>query len=180
MKDWNVLKKIQGQIDIDLNDEGRRQAEETAQNIGDRKVDLIITSPLKRAKETAEIINKRFNVPIIEDKRLLERGFGEFEGVTKDERNELKKIYPDIEYMWDYDKNVDVKGMEKVQVLCARIFSLLDEVTQKYSDKTVLLVTHGGTSVPIQCYFKVCTVHELGNRQVVRGLNNCEVAEFDV
>ena len=57
--DWNVIERLQGQTDIELNDEGRQQAEETGELIKDENIDLIITSPLKRAKETAEII-KRF------------------------------------------------------------------------------------------------------------------------
>ena len=81
--DWNVLEKLQGQTDIELNSVGRMQARETRDLIKNEKIDLIITSSSKRAKETAEIINENFNVDIIEDRRLMERKFGEFEGTTK-------------------------------------------------------------------------------------------------
>lgn len=52
--DWNALGKLQGQTDIELNDIGRQQAKETGKLIKDENIDLIITSPLKRAVETAE------------------------------------------------------------------------------------------------------------------------------
>ena len=81
--DWNALGKLQGKTDIQLNDIGRQQAKETIKLIKDENIDVIITSPLKRAKETAEIINKNFEVTIIEDNRLIERGFGKNEGLTK-------------------------------------------------------------------------------------------------
>ena len=86
--EWNALGKIQGRKDIELNEIGREQAEMTRKKLMNEKIDLIISSSLKRAKETAEIINKEFNVEILEDKRLVERGFGDFEGITK---LELKK-----------------------------------------------------------------------------------------
>ena len=89
---WNVLGKIQGQTDIELNETGRIQARETGESIKNEDIDLIITSPLKRARETAEIINKNFNVNIIEDRRLMERCFGEYEGLTKEERKKLKEV----------------------------------------------------------------------------------------
>ncbi len=178
--DWNVLLKLQGQTNIELNDVGRKQAEEAANIIGDKKIDLIITSPLNRTKETASIINKKLNVPIIEDKRLTERTYGELEGITREEKKCLKEQYPEANYIWNYDKNVDFKGVEKMQDFCGRVFEFLDEVIEKYNDKNVLLVTHGGTSVPIQYYFNKGNLEDLGNREKIRGLNNCEVAEFDV
>ena len=55
---------------------------ETGRQIQNEKIDVIITSPLKRAKETAEIINKNFNVSIIQDDRLIERKYGRSEGAT--------------------------------------------------------------------------------------------------
>mgnify|MGYP005782903757 FL=1 len=94
--DWNVLGKIQGQTDIELNDNGRQQAKETGELIKNENIDIIITSPLKRAKETAKIINENFNVTIIEDNRLMERNFGKSEGLTKDDRRKLKEINPEV------------------------------------------------------------------------------------
>lgn len=106
--DWNLLGKIQGQTDIKLNDTGRNQAKETGMQIQNEKIDLIITSPLKRAKETAEIINKNFNVSIIEDDRLLERKYGRNEGSTKEDIQEMEKKNPDVNELWNYNKNVKI------------------------------------------------------------------------
>lgn len=89
--EWNALGKLQGRKDIELNEVGRKQAEMTRDKLKNEKVDLIISSSLKRAKQTAEIINKEFNVDILEDERLVERGYGDFEGITKIELKEMKK-----------------------------------------------------------------------------------------
>ena len=69
--EWNVLKKIQGRTDIELNEVGIEQAEIARDKLKNEKVDLIICSSLKRARQTAEIINKEFNVEISRYERQL-------------------------------------------------------------------------------------------------------------
>ncbi len=78
--EWNVMKKMQGSIDIPLNKKGIKQAYITKKNLDHISIDVIFCSPLKRAKQTAEIINKGRNLEIIYDERLKERNYGEFEG----------------------------------------------------------------------------------------------------
>ena len=178
--DWNVLGKIQGQTDIELNDNGRQQAKETGELIKNENIDIIITSPLKRAKETAKIINENFNVTIIEDNRLMERNFGKSEGLTKDDRRKLKEINPEVNDVWNYNKNIDFNGMETMQDFCNRIYKFLDEIINKYRYKNILIVTHGGVSVPIKCYFMKYPLENLCDRDAVKGLKNCEITKFEL
>ena len=79
---WNKKGKIQGKTDIELNEEGIEQAKEVRKILEKYPIDVIVSSPLKRARKTAEIINETKKVPIIFDKGIEERGFGEFEGKT--------------------------------------------------------------------------------------------------
>lgn len=65
--EWNLKKRIQGRADKPLNEQGKQQAIETRQNLISKDIDLIICSPLLRAVETAEIINKDRNIPILYD-----------------------------------------------------------------------------------------------------------------
>ena len=178
--DWNVLGKIQGQTDIELNDNGRQQAKETGELIKNENIDIIITSPLKRAKETAKIINENFNVTIIEDNRLMERNFGKSEGLTKDDRRKLKEINPEVNDVWNYNKNIDFNGMETMQDFCNRIYKFLDEIINKYRYKNILIVTHGGVSVPIKCYFMKYPLENFCDRDAVKGLKNCEITKFEI
>lgn len=178
--DWNVLGKIQGQTDIELNDNGRQQAKETGELIKNENIDIIITSPLKRAKETAKIINENFNVTIIEDNRLMERNFGNSEGLTKDDRRKLKEINPEVNDVWNYNKNIDFNGMETMQDFCNRIYKFLDEIINKYRYKNILIVTHGGVYVPIKCYFMKYPLENLCDRDSVKGLKNCEITKFEI
>ncbi len=79
--DWNALHKLQGRTDIPLNDEGRKMAEEAGKLYRDVHFDVCFCSPLIRARETAEILLRGRNVPILTDNRLAEMGFGSYEGI---------------------------------------------------------------------------------------------------
>lgn len=79
--DWNVRHKLQGRTDIPLNDEGRMMAAEAGKRYADIHFDICYSSPLERAKETAEIFLKGRNVPVYTDDRLVEMGFGVYEGI---------------------------------------------------------------------------------------------------
>ena len=177
---WNTMKKLQGQTDIELNETGMKQAKVTANLVKNEKIDLIITSPLKRASETARIINESFNVPIIKDERLMERNFGKCEGTTKDDRKDLKRIYPEINDVWNYNKDINFNDMETMKEFCNRIYEFLDETIRKYKDKNILIVTHGGTSVVIKCYFMKYPLEKLIDRDTIKGLENCEVINFKI
>ena len=75
--DWNKTKRLQGVTDIPLNAYGIELAEKTAEGLKDVPFDRIYTSPLIRAKETAQIILGTRQIPLLEDPRIKEIGFGE-------------------------------------------------------------------------------------------------------
>ena len=132
-------------------------------------MDIILCSPLTRAKETAKIINENKMVPILYDERILERSFGEFEG--------LKTSKFDFYGCWDYYKNEKYEKAENIQDFFKRIYEFLDDIKEKYKDKTVLIVTHGGVSIPIACYFN----HTIPKESLVDAglvLENCQIANY--
>ncbi len=75
-------------------------------------------------------------------------------------------------------ENIDFNDIETMQNFCNRVYEFLDDITQKYKDKNILLVTHGGVSVPIKCYFMKYPLEKLINRDIIKGLENCEIAKF--
>ncbi|MBR4618942.1 MAG: histidine phosphatase family protein [Bacilli bacterium] len=169
--DWNVQKKVMGRCDEPLNETGLKQAEETKKNLLDTDIDLIICSPLKRAKETAEIINKGRNIPIIYDERIIERDFGEHEGKqTKDF---------DFHGYWDYYRNIQYERAENIQVFFKRVYDFLEDISKKYEDKNVLLVAHGGISIPVECYFNG-NIPEGSLVDAGLVLGNCQVRNYKV
>ncbi|MBQ9181850.1 MAG: histidine phosphatase family protein [Bacilli bacterium] len=168
---WNVQKKVMGRCDEPLNETGLSQAEETRNNLMNTDIDLIICSPLKRARQTAEIINRDRNIPIIYDERIIERDFGEFEGM------ETKNF--DFHGYWNYYKNMQFESAENIQVFFKRVYDFLEDITEKYKDKNVLLVAHGGISIPVACFFNGNIPEEsLVDAGLVLG--NCQVASYTV
>lgn len=140
--EWNKIGKIQGHVDIELNDEGRAQANYIKEKFQGVKFDKVFSSPLKRAKETAKIIGEQ---DIIVDDRLIERHNGELEGKLKSEI----KVFP------DFNNPNDIRfGIESLDDFKGRINSFLDEVVEKYKDKNILVVTHAGVCLYVRCYFE--------------------------
>ena len=140
--DYNRQKIIVGSTDQPLNDLGRKQAEETAEKVGNLDIDILVSSDLKRAKETAEIIGKKIGIPIVIDSTFRERNYGSIEGNKKDD---LKKMYP--EYMNEKGKLIlenDFPEAELVDNFYNRVIEGIDNLLKRYSDKNILLVTHAG------------------------------------
>ena len=143
--DWNKERKLQGRSDIALNAFGRQLAEKTAEHLKQIPFDLAVTSPLKRAKETARILLKGREVPLLEDMRLQEMGFGVFEGYyCKGERMNI----PDPEFHCFYDDPACYQapaGGESFQELLQRAEDFLTDLcgNNAYADKTILISTHG-------------------------------------
>lgn len=138
LTDWNAAGRIQGQSDIPLNDEGRRQAVRLAERLKEDKGirwDFVITSGLKRAEETGEIIANRLGIPVYEpDSRIMERSFGQAEGLTALER----------ESKWGKDWDLQELGQEKIEAIRQRALSFLSDLGERYGDQNVLVVSHGG------------------------------------
>ena len=158
------IRKMQGISNYDLNENGIKQAEETRDKLENEKFDIIISSPLKRAKHTAEIINEKQRVPLIIDDRLTERDYGELEGELFDK----KYCNPNYDF--------ESVGGESIEKYRARLESFISDVRNKYFDKKILVVAHNGVISVISCIVE--GEPEDGNFQS-RGINNGEIKEFE-
>lgn len=143
--DQNKVKCLQGRTDIELNDFGRELAHKTAEGLREVKFDMIFTSPLKRARETAEIIKGERNIPVIVEERIQEISFGAYEGLCYGKEH---YSIPDKDFMNFFDRPecyVTPPGGESFGEVLARTGSFLQELagTKEYADKTILLSTHG-------------------------------------
>lgn len=168
--DWNLAKKMQGgETEKPLNETGNRQANETRKKLEEIKYDILICSPMNRAKQTAEIINKDRNVPIIFDERIRERKLGKFEGYDATEELENK--------IWDYNLNYEIPNGENLHDFEKRILEFLEEIKQKYFDKTVLIVAHGGVAKIIKAH--LYGMLESKNISEIE-MKNCEIIEADI
>ena len=131
---WNTKHLIQGKTDIPLSIEGIKESKKLSKIIDTTKIDICLSSPLKRTRETAKIITNG-KKKIIYTKDLIERDFGIYEG-TKVDNNLIIKL-------WDYELNYHECNIESIKDCLDRTKNFLDKLKNKYPNKTILIVTHG-------------------------------------
>ncbi|PKR76884.1 histidine phosphatase family protein [Halalkalibacillus sediminis] len=154
--DWNKQKRLQGATDIPLNDTGIQQANEVRRLLRDSDWDLIVTSPLSRAKRTAEIINEDLQLPLLELDELKERSFGIGEGMFFED---IKGKYPNREF----------ENKEPTEDFQFRIMQGIDQLSEKYPSKKILLVAHGAV---INMILSIVSKGEIGTGKT-RLVNAC-------
>lgn len=131
--EWNRQQRIQGSTDIPLNSIGRGQAAEAGVRLRERSWDLVVSSPLVRAEETARIIAGELGLQRPEvDEAFTERRHGDMEGLTFAER---QKRFPD---------GVPVPGLETRQQVLDRVLPALALIAGSHEGQSVLVVSHGG------------------------------------
>lgn len=139
---WNADKRIQGQLDIPLNDNGRAQARATARGLAEAGIRAIYSSDLVRAHETGHTIGEELGLPVRPEARLRERHFGLFQRMTYTEAREQHPA------LWAHFESRDVahrfEGGESLTDLYARVRAALEAIAQAHPGETVLVVSHGG------------------------------------
>ncbi len=145
---WNKRHLLQGQTGADLDEEGVLLAEITAKAMRDIPIDLCVTSPLVRARHTAQILLEGRDVPIIEDDRLMEISLGEWEGKSFDLEKHQISAENYIAFRQDPFAYIPPKGGETIREVIDRTGSLYRELIRDdaLQDKTILISTHGCAS----------------------------------
>lgn len=164
---WNAQNKVCGITDVDLTEEGIEQAEKLADIVKNYSIDIVISSPLKRAVKTSQIVADKNNIALQIEESLIEQNYGIYEGVDgkndsflSNKRNFAYR-YPDGESMMQ---------------VAYRIYGLIDKIKQQYQGKNVLIVSHGGVCRIIRTYFKDMTNDEFFHY----ALGNCKLEEYEL
>lgn len=140
--DWNMVRRIQGQLDEPLNAVGVQQAKAAAARFAPGMVDAIHCSDLLRASQTAAEIGAVTGVPVVPEAVWRERHFGRFQGwVYADIQREDPETYRRIEAR---DPDLDLQGGESLMQVRARIEAALAGLVQRYRGRRVVVVSHGG------------------------------------
>ena len=143
--DWNVDSRIQGQIDIALNDKGRWQAGRVAQALSEDAIDAVYSSDLSRAHATAQAIAAaQAAAPMLVQTHqgLRERAFGKFEGQTY---TAITEQWPEESRLWRIrDPHFAPDGGESPVQLMARVSLAVNEIAARHLDQQIVLVAHGG------------------------------------
>lgn len=177
--DWNRVFRLQGNVDIPLNEDGKKLAEITAQALREINFTRIYTSPLQRAKETALILRGERDIPVIEEERIKEISFGIYEGYHC---SESYYDVPDPDFIHFFKKPeayIPPEGAESIEHLCERTTEFLMEIVQnkELKDETILISTHGAAIRGL-----LSTIHKRSKSEFWEGgvHKNCAVTILDV
>jgi probable phosphoglycerate mutase len=174
---WNVDNRIQGQLDVPLNDTGRWQAERLADALADEEIAVVYSSDLARARQTAEALAARGGRSLVDDAGLRERAFGIFEGRTW---REIEANWPVESERWRRrDPAFGPEGGEVLEQFYERSVATATRLAARHPGETIALVSHGGV---MDCLYRAATrvglqaprSWQLGNASINRLLHTSE------
>jgi probable phosphoglycerate mutase len=150
---WNVETRIQGQLDVPLNEMGRRQADRLAQAVSHEGLSTVYSSDLGRARETAEAVLRGAGLrEAVLDTGLRERAFGVFEGLTY---REIEQRWPEESARWRVrDPEFGAQGGETLLAFYARCVDTATRLAAAHPGETIALVAHGGV---MDCLYRAAT-----------------------
>jgi broad specificity phosphatase PhoE len=138
--DWNVEARYQGQANPPLNEQGIAQAHQLADSLVDVGIDVIYSSPLQRALQTAQLLARHLEIPLREEPRLMEINQGEWQGLL---RSEIEERYPEHFRWWlTVPWSVTPPGGESLEQVQARVDAALDDIVRRHPEECVGLVAH--------------------------------------
>ena len=170
--DWNRDGRWQGGSDTRLNDVGREQARALAQQL-DGEIDVLYSSDLARARETAEIVAAKLGLEVRLDPRLRERGFGSWEGLTT---TEIEERFADAHRRWLAGEGAGADDAEAFEDFSARVEDFLSDVLRLHPGEEVLVVSHGGSIRVIHAL--AAGVDYVRDHRLIPGVANCSVARY--
>jgi broad specificity phosphatase PhoE len=170
--DWNRDGRWQGGSDTRLNDVGREQARALAQQL-DGEIDVLYSSDLARARETAEIVAAKLGLEVRLDPRLRERGFGSWEGLTT---TEIEERFAEAHGRWLAGEGAGADDAEAFEDFSARVEDFLSDVLRLHPGEEVLVVSHGGSIRVIHAL--AAGVDYVLDHRLIPGVPNCSVARY--
>lgn len=139
---WNVDTRIQGHLDVPLNDRGLWQASQVGRALAGEPLAAVYCSDLSRAHQTATPIARHTGAPLVVDAALRERSFGSFEGRTF---SEIETALPEEARRWrQRDPHFIPEGGESLSQLQARVVGIASALAARHPGQLIALVSHGG------------------------------------
>jgi probable phosphoglycerate mutase len=167
--DWNRDRRFQGHADQPLNDAGREQARALADELAGERIDVVYTSDLVRARETAEIVAARLGAEVLVRSELREIDVGEWEGLSWPE---IEERHPEGARSWHEHGHGWTSG-ETYDQLGERIIKALQQIAADHPAQRVLVVGHGGTVRATRAFIEGLSVAD--SRRQSPPIGNCEV-----
>jgi len=150
---WNARKRLQGHLDIPLNEEGERQAAALGRALREEPLDAIFSSDLQRARQTAQAIAAPRGLEVQLDRGLRERCYGAFEGMLY---GEISQRFPEAYAAWQA-RDIDARFPQGVHVaetlreFAQRVVSTITRIVSENAYRRVAMVAHGGV---LECAYR--------------------------
>lgn len=146
----NLERYFQGTIDSDITELGREQIQKTAELLREEPIDVLISSPKKRARLSAEGINVYHGLPIEIDDRIVEIDAGQWEGVPL---KEIEGLYPEQYDNWFHHPEIfHAPGGESMKQVYDRVKPAVLDIVTKYRNQTICVVSHGCAIKNMMCF----------------------------
>jgi 2,3-bisphosphoglycerate-dependent phosphoglycerate mutase len=150
---WNAVRRLQGHIDIALNDEGMRQAQALARAVAEEPLAAIVSSDLQRAVQTAHAVSACHSLPVLQDPQLRERAYGVFEGMLY---ADIERSYP-LQFTAWQSRDADAvmphgeRMAESFRQFYQRCIAAIGEWGARYPGQSIAIVAHGGV---LECAYR--------------------------
>lgn len=149
---WNREGRLQGHLNLPLNELGQAQARRLGAALADQTIHAVYASDLDRALSTAQAVAAAHGLPVHTDPRLRERSFGRFEGRLW---AEIEAEYPEAAVRWKQrDPSFEPPGGESLDTFYARCIEAASSIALAHAGQTVALVAHGGV---LDCLYRAAT-----------------------
>ena len=163
---WNKEHRLQGHLDIGLNEQGVLQAKLLGQALANEKIDITYSSDLSRALDTANTITLHHDVPTVIDADLRERCYGEIQGLTY---KDIEEQLPENHKAWhSRDPDFQPKGGETLRQFYIRVTNSIERIAKNHIGEVVLIVAHGGV---LDCMYRLATKMDIAKKRKVELLN---------
>lgn len=170
--DWNRDGRWQGHSDTALNARGRAQAQELADELTE-EIDVVYSSDLARARETAEIVARRLGLDVRLDPRLRERSFGSWEGLTG---SEIEERDGEAMARWRAREGHGARDAEPFDAFAERMSRFLEDVLERHPGEHVLVIAHGGSIRVIHAL--AMGLDYVRDHRSIPAVANCAVARY--
>ncbi len=147
--DWNKEGRFRGRADVPLNDYGHREAEALAKHLATVGANACYSSPLSRARETAEIIARPHSLEVSPDDGIIDVDYGEWQGVPEDE---ARKQHAEIYQRWrERPHHTKFPNGESLAMVRKRALASLETIRADNSDGVALVVAHKAVTKVLMC-----------------------------
>ena len=147
--DWNKKKIFRGRADVPLNEYGRKEAEALSRHLENVRVDACYSSPLSRARETAEIVARPHSLDVMIDEGIIDVDYGEWQGISD---KEVDKRFTEIYRRWvERPHHTKFPGGESLAMVKKRSLVSLERIRVGHPDGVVLVVAHRVVTKVVMC-----------------------------